>query len=223
MLVTNVYLDYFVDENFRRPTHCQQEKALYAMLNPPNTCIDSNALSNFASTSNNIGDNQHSTDDSLVLNLGKDFFQAFLQPTPLTPVQSPSQDNELNHRTSCKSSWFERQTSLSIALEVLGEPVTTSPAEGCYPPTPSSESEEEQYLQYPTPSYVQHFAPMPRQLSRTRTASDHTDYVSSEFFLDNSRIRAFSAENSDFGPEFYLADTEGDTGKRILLYCAQYR
>ena len=154
-------------------------------------------------------------------NIRRDFFQAFLQPTPLTPAQSPPHADEHCQSPNflCNSAWLERQTSLSIALEVLGEP--TALAEDHFPPTPPSENQEDQYLSHPSPSYIEFLSPLPNRSTRTRTVSDHTEYVSSSICLDdNARFRAFSADNStkifdgDYTPaSSHQSDVNSDSGK----------
>ncbi|XP_076824775.1 uncharacterized protein LOC143470492 [Clavelina lepadiformis] len=99
---------------------------------------------------------------------------------------------------------YERQTSLNIALEVLGtcqneEVQNNASFTDLYPPTPSpSVNGDDLYLSHPSPAFSHYGVPSNAPV-RCRTVSD----VTSGFFVsaaeEDSRTRAFSADCTGYG------------------------
>ena len=144
------------------------------------------------------------------------FFESNIQSYP-TPSCTPPQKERTsyNQHFLVKSIGMERQTSLSVALEVLGQ----LPLNQLYPPTPSpSDIQDELCVEHPSPSYVDNSTPLPQD-SRDRTMCDHVAY--STFESDNSRLRTYCAGNAsslfDGGFSFTssINDAATDTGVYI--------
>ena len=87
---------------------------------------------------------------------------------------------------------FDRQTSLSIAMEVLGQAhPNCNLTMDLYPPTPSStDSQDDQYIQHPSP-----FSNVTDGLQRVRTVSEPQECLHSSPMDDpNCRQRALSSD-----------------------------